>query len=57
MTRHLISQKRYKIELYLQWQAGRKLYTIYRAVPFSITLNQISMTRHLISQKRYKIEL
>ena len=34
-----VTQKRYKIALYLQWRANRKSYVIYRTVPFSMTLN------------------
>ena len=34
-----ITQKLYKIELYLQWQTNRKSYMIYRTTPFSLTLN------------------
>jgi len=28
-----------QIELYLQWPTNRKSYTVYRTVPFSVTLN------------------
>jgi len=34
-----MTQKRNKIELYLQWRTNRKLYVIYRTAPFSMTLN------------------
>jgi len=34
-----ITQKRYKIELYLQWRINRKSYMIYRTGPFSMILN------------------
>ena len=34
-----ISRKWYKIELYLNWQTGRKSYLIYLMVPLSVTLN------------------
>jgi len=34
-----ITQKRYKIELYLQWRTNRKSYMIYRTAPFSMTSN------------------
>jgi len=36
---HQITQKRHKIELYLQWQTNRKSYMVYRTAPFSMTLN------------------
>jgi len=32
-------QKRYKIELHLQWRTNRKSYMIYQTAPFSMTLN------------------
>jgi len=34
-----ITQKWYKIELYLQWLTDRKLYMIYWILLFSLTLN------------------
>jgi len=34
-----ITQKRYKIELYLQWRTNRKSYMVYRTAPFLMTLN------------------
>ena len=39
ITQCQITQKRYKIEPYLQWRTNRKSYTIYRAVPFSMTFD------------------
>jgi len=36
-----ITQKLYKIELYLQWQTNRKLYMIRRMAPFTMTLNDL----------------
>jgi len=33
-----ITQKRYTIELHLQWRSNRKCYMIYRTAPFSMTL-------------------
>jgi len=36
--RRKITQKRYKIELYLQWRTNRKSFVMYRTAPFSITL-------------------
>ena len=34
-----VTQKLYKIELYLQWPTNRKLYMIYQTAPFSMILN------------------
>jgi len=34
-----ITQKRYQIELYLQWRTNRKSYMVYQTAPFSMTLN------------------
>jgi len=34
-----ITRKWYNIELYLQWQINRKSHMVYRAAPFSMTLN------------------
>jgi len=34
-----ITQKRYKIEQYLQWRTNKKSYMVYRTAPFSMTLN------------------
>jgi len=34
-----ITQKRYKIQIYLQWPTNRKSYMIYRTALFSMTLN------------------
>jgi len=34
-----ITQKWYKIKLYLKWQSERKPYMIYRILPLSMTLN------------------
>jgi len=36
-----ITQKRYQIELYLQWRANRKSYMVYRTAPVSMTLNNL----------------
>jgi len=34
------TQKRYRIELYLQQRTNRKSYMIHRTTPFSMTLNE-----------------
>jgi len=34
-----ITQKRYKIGLYLQWRTNRTSYMVYRTAPLSMTLN------------------
>jgi len=34
-----VTQKRYQIQLYLQWRTNRKSYMVYGTTPFSMTLN------------------
>jgi len=36
-----ITQKWYKIELYLQWRTNRESCMVYRMAPFSVTLNNL----------------
>jgi len=57
-----ITQKRYKIELYLQWRTNRKLYYDYRTATFSMTFNDhylhiqgLAILWRWISHKRYDI--
>ena len=58
-----ITWKWYNIQLYSQWPTSRKSYTVYRAAPFSMTLNDpyTQFQGHAIfwrwtSQKRYDIQ-
>jgi len=36
-----ITQKRYQIELYLQWRTNKKPYMVYRMASFPMTLNNL----------------
>ena len=58
-----ITQKWYKIELYLQWRSNTETYMVYRTAPFSIILNNPypRFQGHAIlwrwkSHKRYEIQ-
>jgi len=39
ITQRQITQKRYQIELQLQWRTNRKSYMVYTTAAFSMTLN------------------
>jgi len=53
ITQRQITQKRYQIELYLQWRTNRKSYMVDRTAPFfndlERSLPQVSRSRHSLT--------